>query len=112
MKNKGLSNSLKENIIPDMERTEARKLSTAFDVIWALGGTAKAAELMQVGPSAVCNMVAKGKISYGFHRPIAAILDREGHSVDEEAVFGSCIEDWINRYDCIKARSSEGYKKP
>ena len=62
-------------------------LNTVDSIIEALGGTAEAAKLAHVGPSAVSNWKARGRIPSEQYSVFAAALDRGGKEFDN-SLFG------------------------
>lgn len=60
-----------------------KKLASVRDVIAALGGTGKAADFLEVGPSAVSNMLFDDEIRRAYHNRIRVRLEASGYEIDQ-----------------------------
>lgn len=63
-------------------------ISTVRQVVDALGGTVATAELLNIVPSAVSNMLRDGHIPRGYHFQLFAELEARGHRVNTADLFG------------------------
>ena len=60
----------------------SNKVTTVRAVVKALGGTGKAADFLEIVPSAVSNMLKYGEIPRSYHLRIKERLEAWGYEVD------------------------------